>query len=91
MEHEKIHERLDKIENGLILIEKRIAALTTETDNYLTVREICDHYRMSRTKFNDLRKKGLIKVYKMKGKLLIKKSEMDEFIKSMVSIAPQRA
>ena len=77
---EIIIDKLEAMDHRLNVIEQRIIEL--KTDEFFTVREACEFAKMSRTKFNELKNDGLIEVFKVRGKLLIKRSELTAFIES---------
>ena len=77
---EEIIQKLDEMGKQITFIEKQM--IETATEEFLTVREACDFTKMSRSKFMELKKDGLLKVYKVRGKLLTKRSELISFIES---------
>jgi len=78
---EQVILKLDALGQKLDFIQQKVVAM--EQVEFLTVRESCERYKWSRTKFNELKKEGLIRVYKVKGKLLVKVSELNQMVESM--------
>lgn len=83
----KIIAMLTQIGKKLEFIERKM--IENEPQEYLTIREACDFAKMSRTTFNELKNDGLIKVYKVRGKVLIKKREISLMIEN--ALMPDRA
>ncbi len=47
---------------------------------YLTVKQVLEMYHISRSTFEKLKNECKIKIYKIRGKVLIKRSEIDTYI-----------
>jgi len=82
---DQILRTLDGIAKELNFMKQRM--LANEVEEYLTVKEVCERYKWSRTKFNEMKRLNLIPVYKVRGKLLVKVSEINQFIDSMLVAA----
>lgn len=75
---------MEKIISGIMEEVKKIYPQKTEnknqTDEFLTVKEACAFLKCSETKLWRLRKKGSIKDYKNGRGILLKKSELEEYL-----------
>lgn len=70
----KIIEMLARMGEKIEFIERKM--IENEPQEYLTVKESCQFAKISRTTFNELKNDGLIEFSKVRGKILIKKSEL---------------
>lgn len=79
--------KLDEMKQILNGMERTM--IEGKTPEYLTIKEACQYAKISTTTFHELKKDGLIKVYRLGGKVLVKKREISEMIER--TAAPTRA
>lgn len=83
----KIIKMLSEMGQKLDFIEKKM--IENEPNEYLTIKEACQYAKISTTTFHELKKDGLLKVYRLRGKVLLKKHELAAMIDG--SLTPNRA
>lgn len=92
--NEKILKILTEMQEEQTQLKTQLASLQIafkgNSEEFLTTKELERVMKSGRTKIDDLRATGLLKSYKVKGKLLFKKSEVVKLIESM-EVRPQRA
>jgi len=67
--------------NEILLHVKNTVLNNKLTDNdYMTVKQVLQVCHISRATFEKLKREGKIKIYKIRGKVLVKQSELDSFI-----------
>lgn len=72
-----MEEAILKIQQNQTLILQKLDKLEEQQhEELMTSAEVRDFLKISRAKFDRLKEQGLIKVYKMGGSLLCKKSEI---------------
>ena len=69
---ENINTKIDKINFDNVLQPKE----------YISVKEVLQSFSMCRSQFEELRKLGIIKTYKVKGKIYVKTAEIKEVYKN---------
>lgn len=69
---DNICNKLDKLNFDTVLQPKE----------YISVKEVLQSFSMCRSQFEELRKLGIIKTYKVKGKIYVKTAEIKEVFKN---------
>ena len=93
----EISQELQSLRNGQMEFREQLKfirkmLIKQQKEKYLSINEACDYASISRSKLLIIRNEGLLKSYRIRGTVLIKRSELDTLIESMAdNHEPQRA